>query len=49
MSLSFVNNVANRFGQSQIRSRARIVLFFFIKNAFPQFREGAMGLAGLIL
>ena len=49
MSLSFVNNAANRFGQNQIQSRVKIVLFSFIKNAFPPFREDAMGLAVLIL
>ena len=49
MSLNFVNNVANRFGQNQIQSRVRIVLFFSIKNAFPQYREGAMGPVVLIL
>lgn len=49
MSLSFVNNAANRFGQNQIQSRVKIVLFSFIKNAFPPFREDAMGLVVLIL
>ena len=44
-----MNNVVNQFGRNPIRSRVKIVLFSFTKNAYSQFQEGVMDQVVLIL